>query len=76
MQSRKQIGKRGDYAKEDLPQGVSPDDMDVFDMLQALPAEQRDAMVRILWENRSAFLNSPNLLDFEREWMENYVCIR
>lgn len=37
---------------------------------------QRDAMVRILWENRSAFLNSPNLLDFEREWMENYVCIR
>ena len=39
--------------KEDLPQGVSPDDMDVFDMLQALPAEQRDAMVRGMAEQIS-----------------------
>lgn len=37
--------------------------------------QQREEMIQTLRENQSKFLNSPNLLEFEQEWMGKYVCI-
>ena len=34
---------------------------------------QREAMARELSANRQRFLNAPELLPFEREWMEKYI---
>lgn len=34
---------------------------------------QREAMARELSANRELFLNAPELLPFEREWMEKYI---
>ena len=35
--------------------------------------EQQEHMIQILQKNQQAFLNAPELLDFEREWMDYYV---
>ena len=35
---------------------------------------QKAAMTRILREHQGEFLGSPHILDFERNWMEQYVC--
>ena len=35
---------------------------------------QKAAMTRILREHQGEFLGSPHILDFERNWMEHYVC--
>ena len=33
----------------------------------------RDVLIAELQENREAFLSCPEILDFEREWVEKYV---
>ena len=35
---------------------------------------QKAAMTRILREHQGEFLGSPHILNFERNWMEQYVC--
>lgn len=35
--------------------------------------DQKKAMLQTLQENQAAFLSSPLILDFEREWMRRYV---
>lgn len=36
--------------------------------------EIKEKLIQILTSNQQAFLENENLMDFEREWMEKYIC--